>query len=76
MNNIENIIDALKQQRERLNAAIGLLEQTNVHHDRFGSARRRGQKRHYRMSAAARRRISANLKTRWADAKKAGRNSL
>ncbi len=76
MNNIEGIITALKEQRDRLNTAIHSLEQTGDYPFSSRSAKRRGRKRRRSMSEAARKRISSNMKARWANAKEAGRNSL
>lgn len=58
-----DVIDFLKAQRDRLNLAIEALEGNGV-----GRGKR---KRKYRMSAAARRRISLAAKRRWAEKKKA-----
>lgn len=71
MNKIEGIITALKEWRERVDTAIRLLEKIGD-----DSSFSRNTKRRRHMSAAARKRIAANMKARWAQAKKAGRNSL
>ena len=67
-----SILKALKQERDRINAAIKALSGGTE-----GNGRRRsGRKLRRRLSAAARKRISEAAKTRWAKAKKAGRTSL
>lgn len=72
-----DILQALKDERERLNTAILALTGTDGHGRRArvkaGNGRRGGKRR---LSAAAKKRISIAAKARWAKAKKAGRNSL
>jgi hypothetical protein len=73
-----DILQALKDERDRLSQAINALEGTEIHRrrrsgTRTGNGRRRPKRR---LSAAAKRRISEAAKARWAKAKKAGRNSL
>ena len=69
---LESIVNQLKQERDRLDRAIAALE--------GGTGRRRGRppgshnagtagRRH--MSAAARKKISEQMKKRWAERKKA-----
>ena len=67
---ISRIVDELKRERERLDAAIAALDGVQPGRrgrppGRVGNGRRR---RH--MSAAARRRISLAMKQRWAERKK------
>jgi hypothetical protein len=78
MNGIANIVNELKQQRGRLDAAIRALEAVAPVADRSDArkARPKGRKRLRRMSAAAKQRISAMMKARWKRAKKAGKKSL
>lgn len=75
MTDIASIVNELKQERDRLNAAIQALE--SAAGPRPGRPpqlnKRKGRRR---LSASARRRISEAAKARWAKAKKAGRNSL
>jgi len=73
------ILNALKAQRGKVEAAIAALETGGVRHGR----RRRsaeypvnGRTKRRRFSAAARKRISEAAKARWARVKRAGRNSL
>lgn len=77
MTDISGIVNAMKEERDRLNAAIQLLEGSTRGRRSAGVVgrppKRRGRRR---LSAAARRRISEAAKARWAKAKKAGRNSL
>jgi hypothetical protein len=61
--NTEEIIASLEQQRDRLNQAIAAL--TN-HTGRRG----RPPGKHHTLSAAARRKIGAAMKKRWAERKK------
>ena len=78
-----DIVKELKQQRDRLDAAIAALEggrgsrkaANGRRKTRQGApnGRRKGKRT---LSAAARKRISEAAKARWAKAKKAGRNSL
>ncbi|HEV2962043.1 MAG TPA: hypothetical protein VG649_09485 [Candidatus Angelobacter sp.] len=69
------ILNAMKQERDRIDAAIQLLE-GNARGRRPGAVGRPKRRGRRRLSAAARRRISEAAKARWARAKKAGRNSL
>lgn len=76
MTDMTGILNAMKEERDRLNAAIHLLEGRAPGRRSAGVGRppkRRGRRR---LSPAARRRISEAAKARWAKAKKAGRNSL
>lgn len=69
-----DILQALKDERDRLTRAISALEGTESHRIRkAGNRRRKGERR---LSAAAKKRISEAAKARWAKAKKSGRNFL
>ena len=81
--NINHIVDALKLERNRIDAAISALTGQKLPNGRRGGRRKtaiagtgipRTPKRS--LSAAARKRISEAAKARWAKAKKAGKNSL
>jgi hypothetical protein len=67
---ISRIVDELKRERERLDAAISALEgaQPGRRGRPPGSVGNGRRRRH--MSAAARRRISQAMKRRWAERKK------
>jgi hypothetical protein len=75
----ENILSALREERNRIDAALAAL--TGL---RGTNGRRRptlyglgaGRLRKRTLSPAARKKISDAAKARWAKAKKAGRNSL
>ena len=72
-----DILQALKDERDRLTQAINALEGTEIHGRRRITRTSNGRRtRRGRLSAAARKRISEAAKARWAKAKKAGRNSL
>jgi len=74
MTDIASIVNELKQERDRLNAAIQALESAaGPRPGRPPQPKRKGRRK---LSASARRRISEAAKARWAKAKKAGRNSL
>jgi hypothetical protein len=75
MTDIASIIEELKQERDRIDAAIGALEHVGRSRG-LGWPKRHGRRGKRRMSAAARRRISEAAKARWARRKKAGKNSL
>ena len=76
---VGSILTALKEERDRIDAAIAALS-TEGGNRRGGGAQRAvagyGRRRTRRLSAAARRKISEAAKARWIKAKKAGRNSL
>ena len=84
MTDIATILDELKKERDRIDAAIGALE--GARGGRSANGRRRGRParplaaapvgKRRKLSAAAKKRISEAAKARWAKAKKAGRNSL
>ncbi len=85
-----DVLNELKQERDRIDAAIRALNGTRG--GKLGNGRGRGERvgrppatvnvdpqgqgKPRRMSAAARKRISDAAKARWAKAKKAGRTSL
>jgi hypothetical protein len=69
-----DILQALKDERERLTQAIDALSGTEIHGGRKAGTGRRGGRR--RLSAAAKKRISEAAKARWAKAKRVGKNSL
>ena len=78
-----DIVTELKQQRDRLDAAISALEGGRSVRKTANGRRKTGpravdggRKGNRRLSAAARKKISEAAKARWAKAKKAGRNSL
>ena len=65
--NVQEVVQQLKQQRSKLDAAIQALERVS------GPGKRRGRppgKTRPTMSAAARKRISQAMKARWAVRKK------
>lgn len=80
--NIDNVVEELREEKARIEAAIAALEgSTGRSRNGRGKAangvrngRRRGKTR--RLSAAAKKRISEAAKARWAKAKKAGKNRL
>jgi hypothetical protein len=75
MTDIASILEELKQERDRIDAALGALEKVgNI--KRLGRPKRGGRRGSREMSAAARRKMSAAAKARWARRKKAGKNSL
>jgi hypothetical protein len=59
------IVQQLKEERSKLDAAIQALQGTEGH------GKRRGRPASRTLSAAARKRISAAMKKRWAERKKA-----
>jgi len=71
--NVDDVVQQLKQQRDKLDAAIQALEGTSGRGKRRGrppgSANKSAKRR--TMSAGARKRISAAMKARWAELKKA-----
>jgi len=67
--NVDELVQQLKQQRSRLDAAIQGLEGIGGPSKRRG--RPPGSTKRRTMSAAARKRISAAMKARWAERKKA-----
>jgi hypothetical protein len=71
-----DILQALKDERDRLSQAIAALEGTEIHGRRETAKTNTEKRGRRRLSATARRRISEAAKARWAKAKKAGRNFL
>jgi hypothetical protein len=73
---LEYIVEQLKDECNSIDLAIAALEGTNrsLNGSSVRGFNRHGRKR--RLSAAARQRISEVAKSRWAAAKKAGRNRL
>jgi hypothetical protein len=67
----QSIVRELRGELERLDKAIAALERVSG-----ASDKRKGPKPGRRMSAAARARISAGMKKRWAAAKKTGKSRL
>ena len=68
---IQNILNDLRRERERLDKAIAALEGTDGGRRRgrpVGSGNKSRTRRH--MSAAARKRISEMMKQRWAERKR------
>lgn len=72
---IDNILSTLREERNRIDAALAALGGI-----KSGNGRRRGAaglgRRKRTLSAAARKKISEAAKARWAKAKKSGRNFL
>ena len=66
---IDRILAELRDERDRLNQAISLLEGQGLRGARRGAGIR-GPRRRRRMSADARRRISEMMKKRWAERKR------
>jgi hypothetical protein len=64
----QQIISALRDEKDRLEQAISALEGAGGR--KFGSGGRRGRRR---LSAASKRRISIMMKKRWAERKKAAK---
>jgi hypothetical protein len=62
---IADIVNQLREHRDRLDAAIRALESTSA-----AASKRRGRKPGRHMSADARRRIGIAMKKRWAERKK------
>lgn len=71
MASIDSILDQLKQERDRLDAAIRALE--GVSKNGTGRGGRRGRRKGWKMSAEARAKIAAAQRARWAKARKAKR---
>ena len=59
--NLDKILSALRQERDRLDQAIAALE---------GSAGKRTGRRHHGITAAGRKRLSQMMKKRWAERRK------
>lgn len=71
-----DIITQLKEERDRLDAAIRALSGTARRGRPAGSGAGNGRRKRRQLSAAARAKIAAAARARWAKAKKAGRNRL
>jgi hypothetical protein len=81
MADISSIVAELKQERDRINAAITALEGDHGPGNSRkpgpnGRKVRKARRGRRKLSAAAKRRLSEAAKARWAKAKKAGRNAL
>ena len=78
--NVDEIVQQLKQQRSRLDAAIQALEGVSGGEKRRGrppgSKNASGAPKRRTMSAAARKRIAEATRKRWAAAKKSGKKML
>ena len=80
--NTNEIVEQLRAERERLDAAIQALEgvgggASGTRRGRpSGTTNKRTPTRRRGMSAAARKRIAAAMKARWAAAKKSGKKRL
>lgn len=74
---IQNIVSALRNERDRLEQAIAALEGGNGRRGRraglLGNGRR--GKRRRKLSAAAKKRISEMMKKRWAERKRAAKTA-
>ena len=74
-----DILTQLKDQRDRIDAAIRALGEDGAGNGRkkaVHSGPTNGRRKKRKLSAAARRKISLAAKARWAKAKKAGKNRL
>jgi hypothetical protein len=73
-----DIITQLKEERDRLDAAIRALSggKTRGRPPGGGTPSTNGRRKRRKLSAAARAKIAAAARARWAKAKKAGRNRL
>lgn len=69
---IQQIVSALRDEKNRLEQAISALEGGNGRRGRGLGNGRRGKRRR-RLSAAAKRRISEMMKKRWAERKRAAK---
>ena len=72
---IQHIVSALRDEKDRLEQAIAALEGGNGrrHGRAAGLGNGRRGKRRRRLSAAAKKRISEMMKKRWAERKKAAK---
>ena len=68
----QQIISALREEKDRLEQAIAALEGGNGRRRGLGNGRR-GKRRRRRLSAAAKKRISEMMKKRWAERKRAAK---
>lgn len=71
--NVQEILNGLREQRDRIQQAIDALELTT---NGLATGKRRGRKPGRHMSAEARARIGAAARRRWAAARKAGESTL
>ena len=73
----QQIVSALREERDRLDQAIAALEGGNGRRRGRGISvlgnGRRGRRRRRRLSAAAKKRISEMMKKRWAERKRAAK---
>jgi hypothetical protein len=80
MLDLSNIVEELVRERDRLNAAIAALEDGRpARRYRQGAVSTKDSpkvKGRRSMSASVRKRLSTQMKARWAKAKKAGKQSL
>jgi hypothetical protein len=83
MTRIDGIVEALREQRRRIDNALSALESVtrrsiNGRRSKPGQGAENGRRkrRGRRLSAEARKRISQAAKARWAAAKRAGKNKL
>jgi hypothetical protein len=82
--NVNEILQQLKQQRSRLDAAIQALQGTEGHGKRHGrppgsknqASKASAAPKRRAMSAAARKLMAEAMRKRWAAAKKAGKKRL
>jgi hypothetical protein len=74
---IESILQELRDERDRIESALTVLEEPGGR-GRMSVGRKpdKGRRGRRRLSAAAKKRISEAAKARWAKAKKAGKNRL
>ena len=73
---IDNILQDLGEERDRIENAIVALEGSGRGRRRVGRKPANGRRGRRRLSAAAKKRISQAAKARWAKAKKVGRSRL
>jgi len=77
---VNEIVQQLKQERDRLNAAIaalgGMNGAGNKRRGRPAGSTTKARSGRRQMSAAARKRIADAMKARWAAAKKSGKKRL
>lgn len=77
MANISGVVTQLRQERDRLSRELDRLDNAIAalghidgrHNNRRGAATRRGRRPHRKLSAAARARIAAAQRARWAKVK-------
>jgi hypothetical protein len=74
MNEFDNIIANLERQREAINRALEALQEVGTSHTtkkRAATKKRAGRKKRHGLTEEGRRRLSENMRKRWA-AKKTG----